>query len=361
MPSNKKPININPPQAPNETDNEEFVNSFAVAKSVLSFLAKRGIPASPKNYRVFYDYMLYANPVLNKALNELLAEGAKFFSPLSNSFYERFYSYEMPGRLAGAISEGATDFLTLVSALELTLDYVKNQAGHYQLVLKGSAGQLAEAGNAERLQAILDELLAETEAALASNDYFLGQVTETGQAVATVKAEIKHQATQSRFDELTKLHNRGHLNREAPKLMARSQETNRPLSVVMFGLDSFKSIKDTWGRGFGDKVLAGCAKIIQKTARSTDLAVRLGDEDFLLMCLGLDLDGAARVYERISQTVAGTDINAGGGRPLMVTLKGGVAQHIPGEDLPSLLGRADKELCRKKNNGLNPARQARPN
>lgn len=88
MPLNNKPLNITPPQAPDETVNEELVHSYAVAKRLLPFLAKRGIPASPKNYRIFYDYLLYANPALNKAVNELLDNNAKFFSQLSSSLYE---------------------------------------------------------------------------------------------------------------------------------------------------------------------------------------------------------------------------------------------------------------------------------
>jgi len=361
MLTDKKPLNINPPQPPGEPSNEEFVNSYDVAKLLLPFLAKRGIPASPKNYRIFYDYLLHANPVLNKALNELLDNNAKFFGQLSDSLYERFYSNEMPGQLAEAISKGAVDFLALSSALEQSLEIAKHQASHYQRVLSDRFKQMDGADDIEQLQPILDDLLTETDAALASNDNLFSQISETGQAIATLKAEVKNQTAMARIDELTKLYNRWHLTREAPKLMAQSQEINRPLSVVILDLDFFKNLKDTWGRSYVDKALVVCAETIKNTARKTDLAVRLGDEEFLLMCLGLDLAGAGRVVERIRQNLAGADINGGGEKLLTMAISGGAAQHIPGENLSSLLGRADKALYQAKNNGRDTVHMARPN
>lgn len=139
--------------------------------------------------------------------------------------------------------------------------------------------------------------------------------------------------------------------------MAQSVESDRPLSAIMLDLDFFKRINDTWGHNFGDKVLILCAEIIKRAARSTDLAVRMGGEEFLLMCLGLDLSGAGRVAERIRQTIAGTDITIRGSS-LLVTISGGVAQYVPGEDLASLLGRADKALYQAKNDGRNLIRLA---
>ncbi|MDR2945458.1 MAG: hypothetical protein LBV79_01745, partial [Candidatus Adiutrix sp.] len=90
----KTDLNITPPQVPAEEAQEELAHSYAVAKRLLPFLAKRGIPATPKNYRIFYDYLLYTNPALNKTINELLDNSAKFYSRLSNTIYDHFYSNE---------------------------------------------------------------------------------------------------------------------------------------------------------------------------------------------------------------------------------------------------------------------------
>jgi len=357
--SPNKPLNINPPQTPDEAVSEELVHSYAVAKRLLPFLAKRGIPASPKNYRIFYDYLLYANPALNKAVNELLDNNAKFFSQLSSSLYDHFYSNEVLDQQAKAISKAAMDFMAVSSTMEQNLESAKNQASHYQRALADTSKQMAEVGVSEELQPLLDDLLTETEAALVSNDTFVGKISEANQVIATLKAELKNQTTMAKVDELTKLYNRRHLNFEAPQMMAKSVENDRPLSAIMLDLDFFKRINDTWGHNFGDKVLVICAEIIKKAARSTDLVVRLGGEEFLLMCLGLDLSGAGRVAERIRQTIAGTDLTIRG-ESLLVTVSGGVAQYTPGEDLTSLLGRADKALYQAKNDGRNLIRLATP-
>ncbi len=357
MMDDKSPLSITPPEVPGEAVKEELTHSYAVAKRLLPFLAKRGIPASPKNYRIFYDYLLYSNPALNKAVNELLDNNAKFYSQLSNSLYEYFYSNEVLDLQAKAINKAAMDFMAVSSTMEQSLENAMSQASHYQKVLTDTSRQMAELTTSDQLQPVLDELLTETEAALASGGNFSSQLSEANQVIATLKAELKNQTTLAKIDELTKLFNRRHLNFEAPRLMTRSIETGRPLSVIAFDLDMFKRINDTWGHNFGDKVLVLCSEIIKKAARSTDLAVRMGGEEFLLMCLGLDLAGAARVAERIRLTIAGTDITIRG-TSLLVTISGGVAQYMPGEDLMNLLGRADRALYQAKQDGRNLIRLA---
>lgn len=354
----EKSPNLPPPDQKAEDTKNELEHSYAVAKRLLPFLAKRSIPATPKNYRIFFDYLLFSNPALNKTVNELLANDAKFYSQLSATLYEHFYSGDVLDNHSKAISKAAADFMALSSELEQNLENVISQTSHYKKVLSDTTRQVAEVKNADaRLQPVLDELLSETEAALASNGSFSDQISEANQIIANLKAELKNQTTLAKVDELTKLYNRRHLNQEMPHIMASSVTSVKPLSMVIFDLDHFKRINDTWGHNFGDKVLMLCAEIIRKTARSTDMAVRLGGEEFLLVLPGLDLIGAAKVAERVRSNIANTDITVRG-QSLPVTISGGVAQYAPGEDLDVLIGRADQALYQAKKDGRNLIRMA---
>ena len=341
---------------PDKEIQDELEHSYAVAKRLLPFLAKRGIPATPKNYRIFYDYLLYANPTLNKTVNELLANNARFYHRLSDSLYDHFYSGDAIDNQSKAISQAAADFMAVSSEMEQSLENVINQTNHYQRVLSDTS-KMAGVTEIGDLQPVLEELMTETEAALLTNGAFSNQITEANQTIASLKAELHNQTTLAKVDELTKLYNRRHLNCEMPHIMASAVTSLRPLSLVIFDLDHFKRVNDTWGHNFGDKVLVICAEILKKTARSTDLAVRLGGEEFLLVLPGLDLAGAGKVAERVRVNIANTDITIRG-QSLMVTISGGVSQYVPGEDLDSLIGRADQALYQAKNGGRNLIRLA---
>jgi diguanylate cyclase (GGDEF)-like protein len=170
--------------------------------------------------------------------------------------------------------------------------------------------------------------------------------------ITQLQAELNTQSNLARSDELTQLYNRRHLNHEAPGILRRAARTGKPISAIMFDLDRFKRINDTWGHNFGDKVLAQCAAIIKRAARPADLAVRLGGEEFLLLCPDKPLDEAVETAEKIRLEIASTDMTVRG-NSLFVTISGGVAQYVVGEGMQEFLGRADQALYQAKNDGRN--------
>ncbi len=338
-------------------EQDEFAQSYAVVKRLLPFLAKRGIPVIPKNYRIFYDYLLYINPALNKTVNELLENNAKFHSPLSNSLYDHFYSNEALDAQAKVINRAARDFMAVSSSMEQSLSKAINQTSRYKQVLNDSSRQMAVINSPDQIQSFLRDLMKETETALTHNDHFSSRLGEANHIIAELKEELKNQTALARVDELTKLYNRRHLDMEAPRMMKHSRETGLPLSAIMFDLDKFKNVNDVWGHTYGDKVLAICADIIKKSSRNSDMPVRFGGEEFLLLCSGLDLMAAARVAERIRLAIANTEITVRG-NPLTVTISAGVAQYIVGDLLTDMIDRADKALYKAKSEGRNRVRVA---
>jgi diguanylate cyclase len=346
------PINLE--EVSPEIMQRELTQSYEVIKKILPFLAKRGIPASPKNFRLFYDYVQFVNPELNKVLNELLEKDAKFHSRLSDTLYIFFYSDEIHDSQTRAITKAASEFMDVSNTMAESLESARVQNDRFHKALSDTSRQmtgLTLTGHSD-LQPVLDDLLAETEQTLAAGDLISARLKEANEIISALKAELKSQTDLAKFDELTKLSNRRHLSLEAPGIIREALEKKRVLSAIAFDIDFFKSINDTWGHNNGDKVLTICAGIIKNAARSSDLAVRMGGEEFLLLCGNLGLATAAKVADRIRESIASTDININGAS-LTVTVSGGVAEYVPGEDLSSLIGRADHALSQAKGSGRN--------
>jgi diguanylate cyclase (GGDEF)-like protein len=100
-------------------------------------------------------------------------------------------------------------------------------------------------------------------------------------------------------DELTDLPNRRYALSRLEQEWSAAQRYNRPLSVLMLDLDHFKSINDTLGHDVGDVALAHSAKLIKSTVRASDVACRLGGEEFLVIATNTDGAAAVLLAERI--------------------------------------------------------------
>lgn len=149
-------------------------------------------------------------------------------------------------------------------------------------------------------------------------------------------------------DELTSLGNRRYVLEKLETLL-HAPETDR-LCVVMFDLDSFKNINDTYGHAVGDAVIQDFAGLLRASSRRNDVCGRVGGEEFLLVLVGVGLEEAQMLVARLFESVRAS-------RPvahlaqLRYTCSAGIAVFSPGDQLDPLLHRADAALYRAKDLG----------
>jgi diguanylate cyclase (GGDEF)-like protein len=159
-------------------------------------------------------------------------------------------------------------------------------------------------------------------------------------------------------DMLTGCFNRAHGMEVAEGELRRARRTQLPVSVIMFDLDHFKTINDTWGHLCGDAVLSAVGQRMRDALRASDLKCRYGGEEFMVVLPETQLDGAQRVAETIRRELAEIQI-PWGGKTLNVTASFGVTTAMPGElDTKTILGRADRALYHAKREGRNCVRSA---
>src|SRR5262249_54634631 len=106
------------------------------------------------------------------------------------------------------------------------------------------------------------------------------------------------------LDGLTGLPNRFALDDRLATEWARLHRHGGTLAVWIADLDHFKAINDTHGHPAGDEILRGAARILSSTIRTTDLAARLGGEEFVVIAPHCDLDGAFKTAERFRERLA---------------------------------------------------------
>jgi diguanylate cyclase (GGDEF)-like protein len=147
-------------------------------------------------------------------------------------------------------------------------------------------------------------------------------------------------------DTLTGLANRRVFDERIKGMMKSSRRYNRPLTMLSMDLDHFKDINDTHGHLAGDQVLKSVAKVMDDAVRSTDLLVRMGGDEFLLVLDDTDRKSARILAERLCQAVSCLEVWAGEGVKLGVSI--GIAQLKASESLAEWLERADDVLYHAK-------------
>ncbi|HVE85757.1 MAG TPA: GGDEF domain-containing protein, partial [Myxococcales bacterium] len=155
-------------------------------------------------------------------------------------------------------------------------------------------------------------------------------------------------------DGLTRIYNKKYFMDTLRKEFAYCLRHRVPLSLLMFDVDHFKRINDTYGHQAGDQVLVKIAQKVSDTIRVEDLFARYGGEEFALMLREASDEKALICAERIRRAVEITDMQAGGA-PLKVTISVGVATLLDSDfaQPEELIACADSYLYRAKRGGRN--------
>lgn len=160
---------------------------------------------------------------------------------------------------------------------------------------------------------------------------------------------LTHQAM---TDALTGLANRRHGFAELDRLVAGAQRHGRSLCVLMADLDHFKTLNDTYGHDAGDSCLREAARRLADAVRTSDLPVRWGGEEFVVLMPDASGVHAAEVAERIRSAVADPPFYAGQDT-IHVTMSVGWAMRHDREEGVDLVARADAALYEAKRRGRN--------
>jgi len=150
-------------------------------------------------------------------------------------------------------------------------------------------------------------------------------------------------------DSLTQLFNRRKMNLEIEKEYKRSLRYKTKFSLIMFDIDWFKKINDTYGHQAGDVVLKELSNLTKEIVRSTDIVSRWGGEEFLILCAETDLNTAYSLAQRLREATENFNFSVG----TKVTISIGVHEFDGKESMNELLKKVDNKLYKAKYSGRN--------
>lgn len=153
----------------------------------------------------------------------------------------------------------------------------------------------------------------------------------------------------SSTDRLTGVYNRQKFDEVFSGWLGRREEDADGFSTIMFDLDNFKKLNDTYGHLMGDEVLVGSVDAVREGIRTRDIFARWGGEEFMILLPGTSLEAAAGLAERLRATIEGLEFPQGA----RTTASFGVTAYQPGDTTDSVIIRVDECMYRAKQEGKN--------
>lgn len=150
-------------------------------------------------------------------------------------------------------------------------------------------------------------------------------------------------------DQLTQISNRLKFNTILSNEFTKAQATNSPLSFIIFDIDKFKNVNDTYGHQIGDHVLVEIAKVVKTALGDNALFARWGGEEFVILLANTSIDKAVQIAEKIRIAIESHYFK----EVEKITSSFGVSQRTENDTKESLVARADEALYHSKENGRN--------
>ena len=317
----------------------------------LPLMSRYHIPVAPLNYAVWYEYVAGSSPVLRDVIDRMVKSEQAIDEVVTRELYQRYVDPTDQTRVEAV----QRTVRRLIEAMSVSLDAAGNEVSRYEQSLQECAAQLTGDIEADELRGLVDGLITSTQQMNAGNATLQNHLEESRREADALREELAKVRVEAHSDALTGLANRKGFEDRLRALEASDDYAAHAHCLLIGDIDKFKSVNDTYGHLFGDKMLKIVAKVFSNLTKGKDLAARFGGEEFIILLPETPLRGALTVAESIRRSIEkGRVFNPKTGEEVQrVTISLGVTEIVHGEPLEQAIARADEALYRAKEGGRN--------
>jgi diguanylate cyclase len=334
-----------------DDDESEFERTMTFAEAALAHLRRNRIPATPRNFEVWFNYARGVSRALSEAaldaerpvaLDSVLGRGLIDDDAAAVPSTTRLR--QVGNRVAGEIDDVER---VIADALAATTGYGK--------ALREAADDLALDVDAGTIRQVVQRLAASTGDVERRGETLRQQLASARIEMIALHSSIEAIRHESLTDTLTNLGNRKLFDISLDRAITDANARGEELALLIADVDHFKQFNDTYGHQTGDQVLRLVARTLKDCLRPHDVACRYGGEEFAIISPQTSLADALLLADRVRHAIAGRDLirRATGEHLGRVTVSMGVAALGAEDDSHALIGRADGFLYRAKAAGRN--------
>ncbi len=318
------------------------------ATAALARMRELEIPPTPVNFSVWFEYFAGTRAELVRDLDGLVESGACSDEKCYDVFVRYFSQND------SNVAEAAADIERSIGNVLQHMAAAGKNASGYREALSSLTEQLTENDSLPDVRRAVEEMVTETNSMAARTQELEGRLSDSSQEISTLRLQLESARREALTDGLTGIANRKYFDLTLSKHV-QAATPEEPLSLLLLDIDHFKQFNDRYGHQLGDQVLRLVAQTLGQSLKGRDLPARYGGEEFGILLPETALMDATTVADQIRQIISKKQIvRRNNGETLSrITVSIGVAQYRDGEDVSSLVERADQALYRAKNSGRN--------
>lgn len=324
---------------------DSLQNATKYSDRTHEFLTRHNIAPSPVNYSVVYLYVSNRNAEINVEIDRRLSTDKAIDSVFIDNLFVKYVSHSR-----NIEKSVLTPF---EQSLTATLEKINIQVLSDQKIassLKKADKVLSSSEHHEPIKNIVSFLCDTIASSQAQHQSLSSELAKTYKEVNHLKSKLKDSRQEAILDALT-----GLLNRRGCEDKLKDLDIEDVHSSMAIDIDHFKDINDTFGHFIGDKVIQRIAKVIKENVTESDLAVRFGGEEFIVVLVNKTIDEARKAAENIRLAIAGLKLMQRQSNTFLppISVSIGITQANKDQNWSTLFKRADKALYQAKNAGRN--------
>lgn len=337
---------------------ENSAQAAGYLRQAIPIMVKYNIVPNPLNYTLWYSYYSKAFPSLNNELDKTVKRYGTCPPDISESLFFRHMN-NVDNENKKQLVDFQNIFSHLVDDLSDSMDHTAQQTNSYSQALMENLTELGTHNIDDATAPLLNKLSANASAICTANEEFQGQLSAAQFEIKTLKAELENSKKEANTDPLTGLYNR-RVFETIYNQFVDNENNHDDITLIMMDVDKFKIFNDTHGHLVGDQILKVIGQLLKKECKDPILPVRLGGEEFAVLCPRFKLEQAKIIAEEIRVKLASVPFSSKrtGERIPPVTASFGVAQKRPNDSLTNIIERADQALYAAKNAGRNQVKSA---
>jgi diguanylate cyclase len=324
-------------------------HAYENLRQALPLINKHKNPVNPVNYAVWYEYVSGENQQLNTAIDFHLNDNETLTEEITQTFYEEFVLMGMPER----IEKTNNGMRLIVDNTLRNINKAETKAGACASDLTKSQALLEGLDNVDDdLKVLMSDILSQTQILTESSNDLKQELAKSTQDIETLKLELEEVKKSAMMDALTGLLNRGAFNQELENLC---EQNDTEVSLILFDLDKFKNLNDSYGHLLGDKVLKFFAEILKKYSNNIHFVARYGGEEMAMITINIAPQDVFQIAEAIRLSLANSKLKKKGSEEAIgqVTVSIGISTLVSSDTPITIIGRADQALYLSKANGRN--------
>jgi diguanylate cyclase len=333
----------------------EMLEEKCEAELVIGSLRHLGVPATPDNYALWYEYHAGVNPGLQRTIDALVSNHALFDDKVLEDLHSNFFSL---AREKKAIRETSSQVLETLKELISVATGAHEDVNRFGATLRDLASSALSA-RMQSLRELIENLVQESQRMAGRSECSCIRMRESADRIENLERDLESALREAALDGLTGIANRRSFEQMLRRLAGETMNSGKDLSLLMVDIDHFKRVNDTWGHQTGDRVICHVAACLRQSVRGEDVVARYGGEEFAVLLPHTDLSSAATVGENIRALLTREPLRLEVTPPMAaITVSIGASAYDPGEPLAEWVARADEALYHAKVEGRNCVKSA---